>query len=91
MSDIDIKKLYERFEKYLDSGRLFPHHDCSICDEYVGYLKVRGHIVFDSNCNCVSWRSELRPVEKNEIDEMLSGRLGSWPEHFEKVLHEGGF
>jgi len=88
------EKLYERFEKYLDSGLLFPHHECSICTRSVGYRKidaVNTQLYFDSNCNCVSYYSELRPVEKSEIDEMLSGKLGAWPKHFERVLTERGF
>ncbi len=63
----------------------------SDCGVRVGYLKVKGQIVFDSNCDCIRYTSEFRPVEKIEIDEILSDKLGPWTERFEKVLSEKGF
>jgi len=58
-------------EAVLKSGKTWiPHHDCSICGQYVGYHVINEDLYFSSSCGCGS--SGVHPVPWSEASEWIN-------------------
>jgi hypothetical protein len=57
----------------INNGIVFiKHHECGICDTYVGYERINENLYFDSTCDCGYGLSPLQPREWDELAEWIN-------------------
>ena len=47
-------------------------HECGICNSWVMFVRDGDRLFFDSNCDCCSYRSELKPYSWNDAADWIS-------------------
>lgn len=55
----------------LSKTNFLKHHECGVCGSPVGYLISDGDILFDSSCDCSSFRGNYRLENWDEVDKEL--------------------
>jgi len=45
---------------------------CSLCNAPIGYIRNGEQLFFDSNCDCTSHTSDLKPRDWNEVAASLN-------------------
>ncbi len=83
--------LKERIVACLKAGNAFPHHECGGCGTNVFYLSDGKDLFFDPTCGCSSYSSPPDRRSWHDLNPMLDGSNGRWPEKFEAWLKEKGY
>lgn len=72
-----VKSLREKF------GNRIPHHDCTLCGQWVAYVFVGEDLFFDSACGCSLRDESLQPRDIADLHQFLDMNPG-WTE---RMIH----
>lgn len=67
--------------------RYVQHHACSICDEFVYFVREGDHLFFDSSCGCA--QSNPTPRDWNDAAEWINEQTN--PDYQVELLKRFGF